>query len=81
MKRNFTNLFKGNKTMDDNFDDGWAVLQRSTPINKSGISKERPRSFTGSERLCFIITKNQTNSWADDLYQYGRLDDFRRVFH
>lgn len=67
--------------MADKFDESWEVLQRSTPINKSAVVGERPPPIDGKERLCFIITKNQSNSWVDDLYQYGRIDALRRIFH
>lgn len=67
--------------MDDKFEQGWDLLQRSTPINKKGIIGEPGGTYGVSEPLCFIITKSQSNSWADDLYQCGRLDDSRRIYH
>jgi hypothetical protein len=67
--------------MDDKFEQGWKLLQRSTPINQKGIVREPAGTFINKEPLCFIITKCQSNSWADDLYQCGRFDDSRRVYH
>ena len=33
------------------------------------------------EKLCFVITKNKSKSWADDLYACGRIADQTRVYH
>jgi hypothetical protein len=67
--------------MDKIFEQGWELLQGSTPINQKGIVREPARPFNNKEPLCFIITKCQSNSWADDLYQCSRFDDLHRVFH
>ncbi len=34
-----------------------------------------------NKRLCFVITKNKSNSWADDLYYCSHLADLNRVYH
>jgi hypothetical protein len=34
-----------------------------------------------NKRLCFVITKNKSNSWVDDLYSCGHLADLNRVYH
>lgn len=67
--------------MDDNFEQDWELLQRSIPINRKGIVREPAESFISNEPLSFIITKGQSNSWVDDLYQCSRFDELRRVFH
>jgi hypothetical protein len=67
--------------MDDKFKQRWDLLQNSTPINQKGIVREPAEMYCVNEPLCFIITKCQSNSWADDLYQCGRFEDLRRVYH
>lgn len=42
--------------------------------------KENPKTAI-RERLCFVITKNKGDSWADDLYACGRIADLQRVYH
>ncbi|GEM_PF-6335615 len=34
-----------------------------------------------NEKLCFVITQNKSNSWADDLYACGRIAELNRVYH
>lgn len=67
--------------MDDEFKQGWELLQGSIPINKKGIVREPAGPLIEKEPLCFIITKGQSASWADDLYQCSRFDDVHRTFH
>lgn len=34
-----------------------------------------------NERFCFVITKNKSNSWADDLYACGHISERTRVYN
>ena len=48
-----------------------------------GVGKKRKRAakLKGNEKFCFVITKNNSNSLADDLYACGRIADLTRVYH
>jgi hypothetical protein len=43
--------------------------------------KKKKKKAAVPEKLCFVITKNKSNSWADDLYACGRIADQTRVYH
>jgi hypothetical protein len=51
------------------------------PIREKGKKPKKTTTPDNGERLCFIITKNKSNSWADDLYACGRIADLNRVYH
>ena len=51
-------------------------LQKQTPGKKP-----KNKKAAIPEKLCFVITKNKSNSWADDLYACGRIADQTRVYH
>lgn len=67
--------------MNDDFEQGWEMLQQATPINESGAVTPSFKPFDGREPLSFIITKGKTNSWVDDLYLYGSLEQVPPVYH
>ncbi len=33
------------------------------------------------KKVCFVITKNNNNSWIDDLYVQEQLNQIERVYH
>jgi len=33
------------------------------------------------ERLCFVITKSKSSSWAEDLYDCGYITERNRVYN
>ena len=34
-----------------------------------------------SNKMRFIITKNQNNSWVDDLHAQAQLNQLKRIYH
>ena len=54
---------------------------------KPSLQKQNPgknpknKKTAVPEKICFVITKNKSNSWADDLYACGRIADQTRVYH
>ncbi len=45
------------------------------------MPKKRQPKPAENKRLCFVITKNKSNSWVDDLYACGRITDLNRVYN
>jgi hypothetical protein len=57
------------------------MKKASLQIREKGKKPKKKTTPDRNERLCFVITKNKSNSWADDLYACGRIADLNRVYH
>jgi hypothetical protein len=57
------------------------VKKASFQVREHGKKPKKKPTPERNEKLCFVITKNKSNSWADDLYACGRIADLNRVYH
>jgi hypothetical protein len=48
---------------------------------KDVVKIKQTTSRKPSTRMCFIITKNKSNSWIDDLHAQEQLNQMERVYH
>ncbi|MFH0781905.1 MAG: hypothetical protein V2B20_08130 [Pseudomonadota bacterium] len=67
--------------MADEIDTGRVIGKASFQVHESGKIQKKTVKQATHERLCFIITKNKSNSWADDLYACGHIADLNRIYH
>lgn len=67
--------------MTDEIDTRRAIKKASFQVQESGLILKKITKPATKKRLCFIITKNKSNSWADDLYACGHIADLNRIYH
>ena len=67
--------------MADETDTRRDMKKASTQTKVHGKQLKKDPKPAINQRLCFVITKNKSNSWADDLYACGRIADLNRVYH
>lgn len=56
--------------------------KKSPFFGQDSVTRQKEKAqLPGNEKLCFVITKQKSASWADDLYACGRIADLNRVYH
>lgn len=56
--------------------------KHSTQPNADRNSEQKiESSLIGGQRLCFIITKRRSSSWADDLYSCECRKELDKIYH
>ena len=67
--------------MEDDFSNIKNFKKQQLKQNKGLVSKITTTGPKPKERVRFVITKNKSNSWVDDLQAQAELNQMERIFH
>ncbi len=69
---------RGEKAMEDDFSN---LRNLKKSLQSENMANLKPVDQKPGTRVRFIITKNNNNSWIDDLHAQEQLNKLERVFH